>query len=87
MNTKYLIYKTSYNNRMVFVKAISLILVQNLEWQSKIDQQDRSLIWFGAIDGLTVLFFPKQKKEETASCQEFNISKHIMVQNDNVCRD
>lgn len=71
---------------MVFVKAISLISIQNLEWQSKIDQQDRSLIWFGAIDGLTVLFSPKQK-EETASCKEFNISKHIMVQNDNVCRD
>lgn len=47
---------------MVFVKAISLILVQNLEWQSKIDQQDRLLIWFGAIDGLTVLFSPKQKR-------------------------
>lgn len=67
---------------MVFVKAISLILVQNLEWQSKIDQQDRSLIWFGAIDGLTVLFFPKQKKRKlllAKSSTSLNISWYKMI--------
>lgn len=84
-NTKYLIYhldNTSYNNRMVFVKAISLILVQNLEWQSKIDQQDRSLIWFGASDGLTVLFSPKQKKRKlllAKSSTSLNISWYKMI--------
>lgn len=85
MNTKYLIYhldNTSYNNRMVFVKAISLISIQNLEWQSKIDQQDRSLIWFGAIDGLTVLFSPKQKKRKlllAKSSTSLNISWYKMI--------
>lgn len=86
MNTKYLIYhldNTSYNNRMVFVKAISLILVQNLEWQSKIDQQDRSIIWFGAIDaGLTVLFSPKHKKRKllfAKSSTSLNISWYKMI--------
>lgn len=67
---------------MVFVKAISLKLVQNLEWQSKIDQQDRSLIWFGASDGLTVLFSPKQKKRKlllAKSLTSLNISWYKMI--------
>lgn len=67
---------------MVFVKAISLILVQNLEWQSKIDQQDRLLIWFGAIDGLKVLFSPKQKKRKlllAKSSTSLNISWYKMI--------
>lgn len=68
---------------MVFVKAISLILVQNLEWQSKIDQQDRLIIWFGAIDaGLTVMFSPKHKKKKllfAKSSTSLNISWYKMI--------
>lgn len=67
---------------MVFVKAISLKLVQNLEWQSKIDQQDRSIIWFGAIDaGLTVLFSPKHKRKLlfAKSSTSLNISWYKMI--------